>query len=63
MSLYLKELYLKTDLNYVNEDILNLEKRANAIPDDIKNKIKEEFFNTPNEKYPGIDPVDHYSKS
>ena len=29
-----------------------MEKRAKAIPEDIKIKIKEEFFKTPNEKYP-----------
>ena len=30
---------------------MDLEKRANAIPDDIKTKIKAELFKRPNEKY------------
>ena len=28
-----------------------MEKRAEAIPEDIKNKIKDELFKRPNEKY------------
>ena len=37
--------------NYVNEENLNLEKREKAIPEDIKNKIKDQYFKRPNEKY------------
>ena len=42
---------IATKPNYVNEEQLNLEKRAEAIPEDIKNKIKDELFKRPNEKY------------
>ena len=35
----------------MNEENLNLEKREKAIPEDIKNKIKEKLFKKPNEKY------------
>ena len=35
----------------MNEELLNLEKREKEIPEDIKNKIKNELFKRPNEKY------------
>ena len=35
----------------MNEEQLNLEKRAQAIPEDIKNKIKDKYFKIPSEKY------------
>ena len=42
---------IATKPNYVNEENLNLEKREKAIPEDIKNKIKDEYFKRPDEKY------------
>ena len=42
---------IATKPNYVNEENLNLEKREKAIPEDIKNKIKAQYFKRPNEKY------------
>ena len=42
---------IATKPNYITEDQLNLEKREKEIPEDIKNKIKNELFKRPNEKY------------
>ena len=46
-----EKMILLREPNYVNEENLNLEKREKAIPEDIKNKIKDELFKRPNEKY------------